>query len=107
MIMITKKSTPMRYFVNAIAISMILKYLLVLTNLTFANTPMGFPKDFEYYPCQNVLTNPEAPKQEQVHNIVCPDANSMDSQKYLFPWYIRSDFLRDNLTWTMFLGIDL
>lgn len=107
MIMVRKKSTPMRYFVNAIAITMVLKYILVLTNLTFANTPMGFPSGFEYYPCQTLTANPDAPKEQQVTEIDCPDHESMDAQKYLFPWYIRHDFLRDNLTWTLFFGIDL
>jgi hypothetical protein len=101
MIMIKKKSTAMRYIINAISASLILKYILVLTNLTFANSPMGFPPEFKYYPCE------EMKEKDIIIGINCPNAQSMDAQKYFFPWYIRNDFLRDNLTWTTYLGIDL
>lgn len=89
----------MRYIAVAICFSLIGKYLMVLTNLTFANTPMGFPKGFEYYPC--------APDASQPGGIDCPDSVNTDSQKYYFPWYMRYDYLRDNATEAMFLGIDI
>lgn len=98
MLVIKKKATGMRYIVNAIGLSLMLKYVLTLTNLTFANTPMGFPKDFTYYPCEENPTTLE---------ISCPTVDNTDSQKYFFPWYMRYDFLRNNPNWTQFFNIDV
>lgn len=51
-IVIKKRATGMRFIGNTLGVVLLVKYLLVLTNLTFANSPMGFPKDFKYYPCE-------------------------------------------------------
>lgn len=43
MLVVKKKSTGMRYILYAIGANMIFEYLMTLTNLTFANSPMPFP----------------------------------------------------------------
>lgn len=81
----------MRYILYAICANMIFEYGMLLSNLSFANSPMQFPAQYKYYPCK-----------------LKPDGASLDcevDQTYFFPWYRRFDSLDTHLDWAMFLSI--
>ena len=58
------------------------EYFLLLTNLNSVNSPMEFPTDLAPYPVKN-------------------------EELFLFPWFFKIDFLKNNLNWTVFFGIDI
>lgn len=59
------------------------EYILMLTNLTSLNSPMPFPANMEPYPVKE------------------------DAHEFIIPWFTKVDFLRENLIWTSFFGIDI
>ena len=84
----------MRFILYSVAANFVIEYLLTLTNLSVANSPMRFPSPYEHYPCTYDGTK-----------MNCP--TSADQQEYPFPWFMRFDFLRENLDWALFFSIDV
>jgi hypothetical protein len=58
--------------------------MIILLNLTSISSPQSFPDNFLVYPNANDTTG-----------------------EYLIPLYLKSTFLRENLNWTTFFGIDV
>jgi hypothetical protein len=83
----------MIYLAYSFGSVLIIEILMTLMNLTVANSPMDFPKPFEFYPCS--LNN-------STQMIDCTN-----DPQFPFPFYLHSDFLKNNLKWTIFLGLDI
>jgi hypothetical protein len=81
---IQDKTKGMLYMAIIIGISLCLEYILMVTNLTSLNSPMPFPYHFSPYPTA-------------VHT----------KEIYAVPWFLKYDFLKNNLEWTMYLGINI
>ena len=96
MIKIAKKATGMRYIIFAVSANVVFEYMLTLTNMTNANSPMEFPSQYTLTPCKLDATLPT--------QISCPEDGGSE---FLFPLFMKSAFLRENLDWALFLGIDV
>lgn len=81
---IENKTKGMLYMTYIIGVSLALEYILMLTNLTSLNSPMPFPFHFSPYP-------------SAMHS----------TDLYSIPWFLKSDFLKNNLDWTIYLGINI
>jgi hypothetical protein len=83
------------YIAHAIGASMTIEYLLSLTNLNYANSPMDFPEPYQYYPCSyNNATS-------------SVDCSGIYTTGYIMPLFINSETLRSDLPLAMYLGIDM
>ena len=58
---------------------LVIEMLMTLTNLTAANSPMMFPKPYEYYPC-NMTVN--------CNNIIGDNS----STEFIFPLYLQTNY---------------
>ena len=75
----------MLYMSYVFGITLALEYIVALTNFTSLVNPMKFPKPYnEGYPSKE---KPEG--------------------QFIFPWFLKIEFLRENLEWTNFLSIDI
>lgn len=75
----------MLYMSYTFGIILALEYICTLTNLTSLNSPMKFPDPY----------NTGYPSKEFPEGI------------FIFPWFLKIDFLRDNLAWAHFFSIDI
>jgi hypothetical protein len=74
---------------------------MTLTNLSFANSPLSFPKEYQYYPCvEQTIPPTEGGAASTV-------VNCNVEQQFFFPWFTGIDFLKNDLEWTMFFSIDV
>jgi hypothetical protein len=75
----------MLYMSYTFGLTLALEYICSLTNLTSLNNPMEFPAPYnEGYPSKEI---PEG--------------------QFVFPWFLKNDFLKENLHWAHFLSIDI
>jgi hypothetical protein len=65
---------------------MIIQYCLALSNLTSTTSPMVYPTPFNPYP-----------------NATDPT----DVGKFIVPWYLKVDFLRESKKWALYLGMGI
>lgn len=84
-LLIKNKTTGMLYMSYTFGIILATEYIISLTNLTSLNNPMPFPAPYnEGYPSKEF---PEG--------------------QFVFPWFLKVEFLRNNLHWTNFFSIDI
>ena len=87
----------MLYMSFVFGITIACEYIASLTNLTAANSPMPFPYPFQNYPCQNMPND----------TMYTPNCSNLPETRFVFPWFIKNDFLFNNLDWAVFLSIDV
>lgn len=63
---------------------MILEYYLALSNLTSTSSPMEFPQPFVPYPKEGNINT-----------------------KFFIPWYLKIEFLRENIEWSEWLSMGI
>lgn len=78
-----------------IGFSMIFEYFMTLMNITTLNSPMQFPAPYQNYPCLPPNEGSSAPDCSKIYN-----------SGYAMPLFINT-FLKNNLPWAMYLGIDV
>lgn len=84
-LLIKNKTTGMLYMSYTFGFTLAVEYLLTLTNLNSWNSPSPFPDPYdEGYPSKDI---PEG--------------------EFIFPWFLKVEFLRDNLEWAHFFSIDI
>jgi hypothetical protein len=84
-LLIKNKTTGMLYMSYVFGITLALEYLVTLTNLNSVNSPMTFPSPYsDGYPSKEF---PEG--------------------AFVFPWFLKIGFLRENLSWAHFFSIDI
>ena len=79
------KARAMMLMTVTIGVALLVQYLMVLTNLTSFNTPSKFPLPFKTY----------------------PSSGSSNANNFAIPWFLHLPKLRNNLSVTYFLGIDI
>ena len=88
----------MIYLAKSMGIVLVIEMLMTLTNLTAANSPMMFPKPYEYYPCENKNMTVNC------NNIIGDNS----SPEFIFPLYLQTNYFQNkNLNWAIFFGIDI
>lgn len=76
------KTTGIIILVYILGFFLIGQYFLTLSNLTSANSPMRFPVMYVPYPS----------KEEPLGH-------------FAFPWFLKNEFLRENLDWSYFFAL--
>jgi hypothetical protein len=87
MILRSNKQEGMRFTLICLVASVGLSYLVTLTNLTSANSPMTFPRSYLTFPCEKL---PECPL-----------------TTFTFPLFMHSELLRNQLDLVLYLGINV